>query len=98
MEEMGNSSEEESGDLLTLEIKDIGDPSAAQLIARDHERGKEKVNSFMNNLHCENDCSFYQPIKKKRIIFFINEPKSAIKSETKLLKEDCNLYSRLFIS
>ena len=95
---MGNPFEEESGDLLTLNTKDITDPSAAQLIAMHHERGKEKFNSFMANLQCENDCSFYQPIKKNRITFFKNEPKSASKSETKLLKEDCHLFSRLFIS
>ena len=73
MEEMGNPFEEESGDLLTLDIKDIADSSAAQLIATHHERGKEKFNSIMANLQCENDCSFYQPIKKNRITFFTNE-------------------------
>ena len=41
MEEMGNPFEEESGDHLTLDTKDIADPSAAQLIATHHERGKE---------------------------------------------------------
>ena len=91
MEEMGNPFEEESGYLLTLDTKDIADPSAAQLIATHHERGKDKFNSFMANLQCENNCSFYQPIKKNRTTFFTNEPKSASKSETKLLKEDCNL-------
>ena len=40
MEEMGSPFEEESGDLLTLDTKDIADPSAAQLIATHHERGK----------------------------------------------------------
>ena len=51
----------------------------------------------MDNLQCENDCSFFQLIKKNSITFFTNEPKSASKSETKLLKKDCNLFSRLFI-
>ena len=97
MEEMGNAFEEESGDLLTLDTKDIEDPSAAQLIATHNERGKEKFIFFMANLQCENDCSFYQHIKMNRITFFTNE-KSESKSETKLLKEDCNLFSRLFIS
>ena len=50
MEEMGNPFEEESGDLLTLDTKDIADPSAAQLIATHHERGKDKFSSFMANL------------------------------------------------
>ena len=39
MEEMGNPFKEESGDLLTLDTKDIADSSAAQLIATHHERG-----------------------------------------------------------
>ena len=98
MEEMDNPFEEESGYLLTLDTKDIADPSAAQLIATHHERGKEKFNSFMANLQCDNDCSFCQPIKESRITFFTNEPKSVSKSETKFLKEDYNLFSCLFIS
>jgi len=58
MQEMGNPFKEELGDLLMLDTKDIADPSAAQLIATHHERGKEKFNSFIANLQCENDCSF----------------------------------------
>ena len=41
MEEMGNPFEEESGDLLTLDTKDIADPSDAQLIATHHERERQ---------------------------------------------------------
>ena len=52
----------------------------------------------MANIQCENDGSFYQPVKMNRITFFTNEPKCASKSETKLLKEGCNLFSHLFIS
>ena len=41
MEETGNPFEDESGYLLLFDTKDIADPSAAQLIATHHERGKE---------------------------------------------------------
>ena len=41
MEETGNPFEDESGDFLLLDTKDNADPSAAQLIATHHERGKE---------------------------------------------------------
>ena len=52
----------------------------------------------MANIQCENDGSLYKPVKKNRINFFTNEPKCASKSDTKLLKEGCNLFSHLFIS
>lgn len=97
IEEMGNPFAEETGDLLTLDTKDIADPSAAQLIATHHERGKEQFKTFMDKLQADSHC-FYQPIKKNNTDFFKIWSESTNQSETKLLKEDCQLFSRLFIS
>ena len=45
IEEMGNPFEEESADLLTLDIKNIADPIKAELVKTHHARGKEQFES-----------------------------------------------------
>ncbi len=100
MREMGNPFMEDSDDLLVLDTKDIADSSAADLISVHHERGKEKLKSFMIDLQSSDDqCSFYKPIKKNVITFFKRKPVvSGTNSKMKELKDDYRLFSRLFIS
>ena len=97
IEEMGNPFAEETTDLLTLDMKDKADPSAAELIATHHERAKEQFKTFMDKLHTDKGY-FYKPFKKNNTDFFKSGRKTGSQSETKLLKEDCQLFSRLFIS
>ena len=47
---MGNPFAEESKDLLSLDTKDIAEPSAAILVATHLERGKVQFQSFMDKL------------------------------------------------
>ena len=42
--------------------------------------------------------TFYEPIHKNRIDFFRQEPVSDSTSNQKILKDDCHLFSKLFIS
>ena len=97
MEEMGNPFSEESSDLLSLDTKDIADPSAAQLVGTHLERGKGQFKTFMEKLKSESQ-HFYQSIKKNNNDFFKTITDPAEKSETHIIKEDCQLFSRLFIS
>lgn len=60
-----------------------------------HARGKEQFTSFIDGLKKEDTSRFYEPIKKNKIDFFSHEPN---KSKDKIIKEDCQLFSRLFIS
>lgn len=99
MREMGNPFEEESEDLLVLDTKDIADASVSQLMKTHYHRGKTQFDLFMSDL-CKDASSFYVPIKKNCIKFFDQRSKSdsKITSKVKLLKDNYQLFSRLFIS
>ena len=97
MEEMGNPFEEDSSELLTIDTKDIADPAMTELIATHYERGKEQFASFITKMR-EDSTTFHQPIKRNKVGFFKHETKETSKSKTRLLKNDRNLFSRLFIS
>ena len=97
MKEMGNPFQEESMDLLTLDTKDIADRSAADMVGTHHERGKTRLEDFMKGLESEDECTFYAPIKKNKTNFFRQEPVPS-NPKQKVLKEDCQLFSKLCIS
>ena len=82
---------------MSLDAKDIADPSAALLVASHLERRKEQFQIFMNKLKTDSQ-HFYQPIKRNNKDFFKTSTHPTEKSETLLLKEDCQLFSQLFIS
>ena len=97
IEEMGNPFAEETGELLKLDVNDIAHHSAAQLVSTHHERGEEQFKIFMEKLQSDRDL-FYKPIKKNNTGFFKTGPESSKVSETKVLTDNCQLFSRLFIS
>ena len=99
IKEMGNLFDEESADLFVLDTKDIADPANSRLVATHHYRGKDQFQSFIEGLKKAEQTLFYQPIKKNKITFFKQEEiSSAASSKKKTLKEDCRLFSQLFIS
>ena len=67
------------------------------MVATHHQRGKEQFHSFMEGLQNEGECPFYHPIKKNIVSFFKQEQAGG-SSKEKVLKDDCQLFSRLFIS
>ncbi len=99
LHEMGNSFQEESTDLFTLDTKNLADPALAKLVGTHYQRGKEQFKKFLKELQTEDRCSFYRPIKKNFTSFFRPVLKQAgCSSKEKVLKDDCQLFSRLFIS
>ncbi|KAJ8405639.1 hypothetical protein AAFF_G00316190 [Aldrovandia affinis] len=98
MKDMGNPFQEESRDLLSLDTKDIAHHTAAELIGTHLEKGKVRFQEFMKGLEGEEESTFYEPIKKNRVDFFRQVPASVDSSKQKVLKEDCQLFSKLFIS
>lgn len=97
LKEMGNPFQEESAELLVLDTKNIADPALAELVGTHHKQGKQQFCLFMEGLKSKDTSSFYQPIKKNKVAFF-KEEKAANSSKEKALKDDCHLFSRLFIS
>ncbi|KAJ8333969.1 hypothetical protein SKAU_G00412880 [Synaphobranchus kaupii] len=98
MTDMGNPFQEDSRDLLSLDTKDIAHASAAELIATHYEKGRARFQEFLKGMEGENVSKFYEPIKKNQIDFFRQEPVSADSSKEKIMKKDCQLFSKLFIS
>lgn len=99
MKQMGNPFQEDSSDLLVLDTKDVADPAIAKLVSTHHTRGKAQFKAFMEDLLRQESKSFYQPIKKNHIAFFRLHPvPSSSQEKVSSLKDDCQLFSRLFIS
>jgi len=63
-----------------------------------HERGKTRFQEFSEGLEQKEVTSFYDPIKKNKMDFFRQQPASGDGTKQKMLKEDCQLFSKLFIS
>jgi len=95
---LGNPFQEESQDMLSLDTKDIAHPTASALISSHCENGRARFHEFLKGLSSEEEITFYESIKKNRIDFFRQEPASVNNSKEKVLKEDCHLLSKPFIS
>ena len=57
LQDMGNPFQNESSDLLSLDTKNIANPSLAQLVAIHHQRGLKQVEVFLGGLHKEEGMS-----------------------------------------
>ena len=99
MKEMGNPFLEETNDLLTLETKVIGMSAAAEMVISHHQNGRIRFQEFMKVLESEDISSFYEPIMRDKIDFFNQKPEPVSGDlKQKVLKDDCRLFSKLFIS
>ena len=97
LEEMGNPFQEESGELLSLDTKTIASSCNAAKIATHISHGNSSFKAFLESLRQKDTSSFYSPIKKTKMDFFLQEKITTVVKE-KVLKEDCQLFSKLFIS
>lgn len=93
LQDLGNPFQEESNDLLTLDTKDIAHTSVHELVSTHYKRFCE----FLNDLDSREESLFYKPLKKNKLNFF-KQQCAATDAKQKTLKEDCNLFSQLFIS
>ena len=99
MKEMGNPFLEESADLLTLNTKVIAHPGVGEMVMHHYETGESCFKSFIGALDMGDEGSFYDPIKKNKLDFFQQKPEPAPADfKQKALKDDCRLFSKLFIS
>ena len=97
MKDLGNPFQEKSKDLLTLDSKTIVHLSTAELIRIHLEKGKVAFREFFNGLG--DGASFYKPIKKNKADFFHQEAAATSGNmKQQVLKDDCRLFSQLFIS
>ena len=99
MKEMGNPFQEETKDLLTLDTKAIATSAAAEMVISHHQNGRIRFKEFMKGLESEDMSSFYEPIKRNKLDFFNQKPEPVSGDlKQKVLRDDCRLFSKLFIS
>jgi len=69
------------------------------MVATLYENGRIRFKEFMKGLESGDECTFYEPIKKNKMHFFRHEPEPDTGNlKQNILKEDCRLFSKLFIS
>ena len=94
---MGNPLEEETKDLLKLDSKDIASPHNAERTASHLSSGVKAFGARLEALTLGDTTTFYAPIQKTKMDFFQQEKTNPITKE-KVLKDDCQLFSKMFIS
>ena len=94
---MGNPFKEETGYLLSLTTKDIASFQNAERIATHLTSEKTTFEAHLKTFTQEDTSSFYAPIKKTKLNFFEQEKSSEITKEM-MIKDDCQLFAKLFIS
>ena len=97
LKEMGNPFQEDSVDLLVLDTKNIADQALAELVWTHQQRGQQQFQSLMEGMGNEGESTFYKPIKRNKVAFFRHE-QAASSLKEKVLKVNCQWFSRLFIS
>ena len=99
MTEMGNPFMEEIKELLNLDTKRVAHTSASNLVVKHNEKGKNSLEEFLEGLEEGENCKFYNPIKRNNTGFFRQQPERSSKElKQKTIKDDCFLFSKLFIS
>lgn len=98
--DFGNPFLEDSSDLYKLDTKDVVDSEIAAIETL-REIGLRQYNEFLERITNEGTPDFYDAIKKNNLPLFSRKVKpkaGAVKGKLQHLKNDCNLFSRLFIS
>ena len=82
---------------LTYYTKTVTYPALAELVGTHQQRGQEQFQSFKEGMGIEGESTFYKSIKGNTVAFFKLE-QAASSSKEKVLKDNCQLFSQLFIS
>ena len=70
MKELGNSFQEETANLLTLDTKIIATPVTGKNVTSHIQTGESRLKAFIGGLNKGDESSFYDPIKKNKLDFF----------------------------
>lgn len=101
MEEMGNPFLEETTDLLRLHTRDIMDPKVVSAVRQAEEIGQQQYQAFVTDRLLERSTPISETIKKNMLSLFSCPPrreKSKANLQVASLKNDCSLFSRLYIA
>lgn len=101
IEEMGNPFMEDSDQLFTLDTKDVADQAVVKTVETIETLDMEQYVSFTNEHLIDRKSSLSEPIKKNKLALFSSPPPKVVskaKHQLRSLKNDCALFSRLYIA
>ena len=101
IEEMGNPFLEQSQDLLVLDTRDIVDQSVGESVRKTEELGEKQYHNFVDERLVKREVPITDVIHKNKLVLLSHpppKPPSKQKMQVTALKNDCNLFSRLYIS
>ena len=98
--EMGNPFTEDNGDLLTLDTKVIMNSDVVNTVKNVRALGEEQYNRFVKERFEKRSKSIKELIRKNKLPLFSDKNKALPKQKAPVtaLKDDCSLFSRLYIA
>ena len=100
-ETMGNPFTEETTEVLVLDTRDVADPKVSESITKIEDLGKQQYHKFREERLIQTTKTLTEPITKNKLPLFGNPPVRNSSRSSPLvssLKNDCALFSRLFIA
>lgn len=101
IEEMGNPFLEESNDLLVLDNRNIMSAAVASTVQEIEKLGLDQYETYVNDRLINRTTSIEDPIKRNNFQLFKSHQtkfKSGKHEQMALLKNDCSLFSRLYVA
>ncbi len=101
LEEMGNPFLEKSDDLLVLDTRNIMDRSVGDTVRRSETLGIQQYKKFIKERLTECTVPITELLSKNKLALFSSKQartQSKQKMQINALKNDCNLFSRLYIA
>ena len=100
-EESGDPFLDKSKDLTALHTKDVMDDDVVKSVRNVKDVGEKQFKSFVKERLVERKLAITEPLKKNNLKIISTQSKKVVskdKAKVKELKEDCELFSRLFIA
>ena len=101
MEDLGNPFKEDSGDLLALDTKDIMPSEVVESVKNIKKIGQSQYKAFVTKRMVERTKPITHPIKRNKLPLFSRPATKTVskkQAQVSALKDDCSLFSRLYIS
>ena len=102
IEEMGNPFADQTGDLFVLGTRDIADSKVVETVRTVEQLVKDQYQQFVTKRLRERTTPLFDTIQKNKLPLFSSPPTTKEKSSDKLkiasLKNNCSLFSSLYVS
>ena len=98
---MGNPFAENSKDLFVLDSRDLADPAVIDTLRQIKSLGQEQYDTYVNKRLVNQTKPITDPMKRNNLPLFSRPPvreKSRAQLQRSSLKNECSLFSRLYIA